>query len=81
MRVSKYCLTSCLPVEESVRLDMVDSASVLMPYLGSSSELQEMLKIKNPGVNIKGEETYKEPYAQNKVDFKIKSEFKTSPAL
>eukprot|EP00494_Astrolonche_serrata_P014844 UN14982 len=27
-------------VEESVRLDMVDSASVLMPYLGSSSELQ-----------------------------------------
>ena len=60
---------------------MVDSASVLMPYLGSSSELQEMLEIKNPGVNMKGEEIYKEPHAQNKVDFKIKSEFKTSPAL
>ena len=74
-------MSLCLPVEESVRLDMVDSASVLMPYLGSSSELQEMLKIKNPGVNIKGEEIYKEPYAQNRVDFKIKSEFKTSPAL
>ena len=41
----------------------------------------EMLEIKNPGVNIKGEEIYKEPFAQNKVDFKIKSEFKTSPAL
>ena len=74
-------MSLCLPVEESVRLDMVDSASVLMPYLGSSSELQEMLKIKNPGVNIKGEKIYKEPYAQNRVDFKIKSEFKTSPAL
>ena len=79
--ILKYCLTSCFPVEESVRLNMVDSASVLMPYLGSSSELQEMLEIKNPGVNIKGEEIYKESFAQNKVDFKIKSEFKTSPAL
>ena len=79
--ILKYCLPLCFPVEESVRLDMVDSASVLMPYLGSSSELQEMLEIKNPGVNIKGEEIYKESFAQNKVDFKIKSEFKTSPAL
>lgn len=68
-------------MEESVRLDMVDCAGVLTPYLGSSPELLEILEMKNPSVKIKGEKIYKEPCAQNQVDFKIKSEFKTSPAL
>ena len=61
---------------------MVDHASVLMPYLSSNPELLEILKSKSPGINIKGEMTYKEePNAINNTDFKMKSEFKTSAAL
>ena len=61
---------------------MVDCAGVMVCYLGSSSELLQILEMKNPGVNIKHEkELFKEAFAQNKADFKIKSEFKTSPAL